>query len=198
MPQIGPLEILAVAAIALIVFGPDKLPDIARSVGRMLSQLRRMADEVRDEFKEGLDFEVDEDVRKPPTPRSDHPNVRAEAAALPGASAGEEAAEDEWDPNYDIGAADDDAPAGPPSESADADVAPRREDGTPAGEPASDSVPPGPTEGEPKSAEAIPTETAPTETAPTRQPTTSEPDAGGSPRSTPDPEPDRRPEERAG
>jgi Tat protein translocase TatB subunit len=79
MPSIGPLEVVAVAAIALIVFGPEKLPEIARTVGRTLSQLRRMADEVRDEFKDGLDFDVDdEDETTPgPAPRRDHPNVRA-------------------------------------------------------------------------------------------------------------------------
>ena len=57
MPQIGPLEILVVAVIALIVFGPDKLPDMARSLGRAASELRRMATEVRDEFSSGLDEE---------------------------------------------------------------------------------------------------------------------------------------------
>jgi Tat protein translocase TatB subunit len=57
MPQIGPLEVLIVAAIALIVFGPDKLPGIARSVGKAASELRRMATDVTDEFKSGLDDE---------------------------------------------------------------------------------------------------------------------------------------------
>jgi sec-independent protein translocase protein TatB len=104
MPQIGPLEVLAVAAIALIVFGPDKLPEIARSVGRTLSQLRRMADEVRDEFKDGLDFDSDEDQddRKAPAPRADHPNVRAEAEAKADEPAVEEEPEEEFDPNHDI------------------------------------------------------------------------------------------------
>lgn len=57
MPQIGPLEVLIVAAIALIVFGPDKLPGIARSVGKAASEFRRMATDVTDEFKSGLDDE---------------------------------------------------------------------------------------------------------------------------------------------
>lgn len=55
MPQIGPLEVFVVAAIALIVFGPQKLPEIARTVGRFMSQIRRMASEVKSEFDSGLD-----------------------------------------------------------------------------------------------------------------------------------------------
>lgn len=50
MPQIGPLEILIVGAIALIVFGPDKLPEMARSVGKGVVQLKRMASDVKSEF----------------------------------------------------------------------------------------------------------------------------------------------------
>jgi Tat protein translocase TatB subunit len=69
MPQIGPLEILIVTAIALIVFGPDKLPGIARSVGRAATELRRMASEVTDEFKSGLDDE-EEPPRARPAERS--------------------------------------------------------------------------------------------------------------------------------
>jgi Tat protein translocase TatB subunit len=57
MPQIGPMEILVVGVIALIVFGPQKLPEIARSIGRAASELRRMASEVRDEFEAGINLE---------------------------------------------------------------------------------------------------------------------------------------------
>lgn len=62
MPQIGPLEIFVVAAVALIVFGPHKLPEIARTVGRFMSELRRMAAEVKSEFDAGLDDDDDEPV----------------------------------------------------------------------------------------------------------------------------------------
>lgn len=60
MPQIGPLEIFIVAAIALIVFGPQKLPEIARTIGRFMSEVRRMASEVKSEFDAGLDEDDDE------------------------------------------------------------------------------------------------------------------------------------------
>ena len=33
MPQIGPLELIVILLIALVVFGPKRLPSLARSVG---------------------------------------------------------------------------------------------------------------------------------------------------------------------
>lgn len=40
IPNIGPLEIAIVLIIALLVFGPKKLPDLGRSVGRGISEFR--------------------------------------------------------------------------------------------------------------------------------------------------------------
>ena len=62
MPSIGPLEFLMVAVIALIVFGPQKLPEIARTVGRFMNQVRQMAMEVKSEFDAGLSDDEDEPV----------------------------------------------------------------------------------------------------------------------------------------
>ncbi len=63
MPSIGPLELLIVGVLALIVFGPEKLPGIARSIGRAMNEARRMATEVRSEFETGLDTnDEDEDA----------------------------------------------------------------------------------------------------------------------------------------
>jgi Tat protein translocase TatB subunit len=49
------MEILVVALVALIVFGPEKLPEIARTLGKATSELRRMADDVKTEFESGFD-----------------------------------------------------------------------------------------------------------------------------------------------
>ena len=67
MPSLGPLEVLVVAVLALIVFGPERLPDIARTIGRTLNELRRMAAEVKDEFSAGLD-DVEDEPDEPPAP----------------------------------------------------------------------------------------------------------------------------------
>lgn len=57
MPQIGPLEILVVGVLALLVFGPERLPEIGRSVGKALNQFKRMASDVKSEFDLGMDDE---------------------------------------------------------------------------------------------------------------------------------------------
>lgn len=40
MPNVGPLEILVVLIIALIVFGPKRLPELGRSLGKGIREFR--------------------------------------------------------------------------------------------------------------------------------------------------------------
>jgi sec-independent protein translocase protein TatA len=40
MPNIGPLEILIVLIIALVVFGPKRLPELGKSLGRGINEFR--------------------------------------------------------------------------------------------------------------------------------------------------------------
>jgi TatA/E family protein of Tat protein translocase len=44
---IGTTELLVVLLVALILFGPRKLPEIGRSVGQAMSQLRRASDDFK-------------------------------------------------------------------------------------------------------------------------------------------------------
>ncbi len=52
MPQLGPAEILVVLVIALMVFGPKRLPEVGRQVGRGLRELKKIQDTVRDEIND--------------------------------------------------------------------------------------------------------------------------------------------------
>lgn len=47
MLDIGLSELLIIMAVALIVLGPKKLPEVARSLGRGLAQLRRASEDLR-------------------------------------------------------------------------------------------------------------------------------------------------------
>ncbi len=70
----GPLggpEIFLILVVALIIFGPRKLPEIGKSMGRMLAEFRKASND----FKRTLEDEVEADKAKPVTP--------ATAAALP-------------------------------------------------------------------------------------------------------------------
>ncbi len=55
--DVGFFELLALAAIALFIFGPDKLPKFAADAGRMLRQLRDMAREAKEEVTGSLGSE---------------------------------------------------------------------------------------------------------------------------------------------
>ncbi|MBB3040854.1 sec-independent translocase [Nocardioides soli] len=51
---VGLPEFAVIALVAVLVFGPDRLPDLARQAGRMIRQVRRMANSARDELRAEL------------------------------------------------------------------------------------------------------------------------------------------------
>jgi len=51
---IGFPELVVIAFVAILVFGPDKLPDIARQVGQTVRRLRVIANAARDELRTEL------------------------------------------------------------------------------------------------------------------------------------------------
>jgi len=62
---IGMPELIVIAIIALLVVGPKKLPDLAKSLGKGLSELRKAADDVKENVKETFkadDINVKKDV----------------------------------------------------------------------------------------------------------------------------------------
>ena len=61
MFDIGLGELAVIAFIAVLVFGPDKLPELARQAGRFLHHAKTFANNARDELRTELG---------PPTPTS--------------------------------------------------------------------------------------------------------------------------------
>jgi sec-independent protein translocase protein TatA len=49
---IQPIHILIIIIVALLVFGPKKLPDLGRSIGKMLSEFRNASKEMTDNFRQ--------------------------------------------------------------------------------------------------------------------------------------------------
>ncbi len=92
MGSVGTPEILLVLVIALLVFGPAKLPELGKALGRAVREFKRASSELQ----ETLEQEV-EDLKKPPggpaPPRSPGalappsfdaaPQTRAEGPAQP-------------------------------------------------------------------------------------------------------------------
>ena len=51
MFNIGLPELLIIGAIALIVFGPNKLPELAKALGRAMREFKKATDEVKESFE---------------------------------------------------------------------------------------------------------------------------------------------------
>ena len=61
---IGPLELVVIAIIAVVLFGPDRLPEFARTAGRLLRQVRQMVSTAQNDLRNELGPEfADLDVR---------------------------------------------------------------------------------------------------------------------------------------
>jgi len=46
----GTPELLVILVIVLLLFGPDKLPDLARQVGRAVREVRKITDEFKNQI----------------------------------------------------------------------------------------------------------------------------------------------------
>ena len=57
LPSIGIPELLVILTIALIVFGPRKLPELGRSLGRSLNEFKRASNELRNTLDEEIRIE---------------------------------------------------------------------------------------------------------------------------------------------
>jgi Tat protein translocase TatB subunit len=55
--SLGVGELLVIGAIALIVFGPRKLPQMARTVGKMMAEFRKATTDFKETWEKEVDFE---------------------------------------------------------------------------------------------------------------------------------------------
>jgi TatA/E family protein of Tat protein translocase len=51
---IGMTELVVIMVVALIVFGPTRLPELARSLGRAMGEFRRASTDIRQTFHEAV------------------------------------------------------------------------------------------------------------------------------------------------
>ena len=63
MMGIGFAEFMVIGVVALLVFGPDRLPEFARQAGRLVRQVRTLSKQARDDIRSELgpeyaDFEL--------------------------------------------------------------------------------------------------------------------------------------------
>jgi sec-independent protein translocase protein TatA len=74
MGSIGMPEMLVILVIALIIFGPRKLPELGKSLGKSLAEFKRASNDLRSTLEE--EIKVEEQQKRPPSP----PAIPAQAA----------------------------------------------------------------------------------------------------------------------
>jgi sec-independent protein translocase protein TatB len=86
---VGGFEMLVLFAAILLLFGPRRLPEVARTIGRLLNELRRASDDFRGEIlridevppmdEHASDLEMsDPDPEDEPSPEPEEPHAPVE------------------------------------------------------------------------------------------------------------------------
>ena len=81
---IGMPELILILALALIVLGPKRLPEVARMLGKGLSEFRRATDDLKDELRR-VDLESEPSSTKP-KPADPSPTPASESSPSPSPS----------------------------------------------------------------------------------------------------------------
>jgi sec-independent protein translocase protein TatA len=73
--SIGVPELIIILTIALIIFGPRKLPELGRSLGRSLNEFKRASNELRHTLDEEIRIEDERSTerQRPPAPVAARP-----------------------------------------------------------------------------------------------------------------------------
>ena len=92
--NIGPVEIVIVLALALLVFGPKRLPQMGRTLGRGVREFRKASDDIKGSLTFDDEHEEDsrEDAGASPAAPDASPKPAADARTEPDEAAQERTA----------------------------------------------------------------------------------------------------------
>ena len=62
---VGLPEMAVIIVVALLVFGPDRLPEFARQAGRIVRQIKKFSDNARDDIRAELAAWDEADAERP-------------------------------------------------------------------------------------------------------------------------------------
>jgi TatA/E family protein of Tat protein translocase len=79
----GPMELVVIMVLALVVFGPGKLPEIAGQVGRMVRDFKRATGDMSSEFTKAFSLEADQPQTANVAPTQPAPPVDTQPAGPP-------------------------------------------------------------------------------------------------------------------
>ena len=83
MPNIGFPELIVILVIALLLFGPKKLPDLARSMGQAIREFKKASQEVVEDIRKAADDAPPTTVASRDTTYAERPAEMTEAAQPP-------------------------------------------------------------------------------------------------------------------
>ena len=83
--SIGMPELIIILVIALIIFGPRKLPELGRSLGRSIGEFKKASNELRNTLEEEIRIEEQRDNRA--AIRAEQDTALAAAAPAPSSTA---------------------------------------------------------------------------------------------------------------
>ena len=81
LPSIGMPELIVIMLLALLIFGPRKLPELGRSLGRSLGEFKRASNELRHTLDEEIRSEEERNREKQAPPRSVDESVPRESGS---------------------------------------------------------------------------------------------------------------------
>ena len=89
-PSLGMPELIFILVIALIIFGPRKLPELGRSLGRSLNEFKRASNELKHTLDEEIRVEEQRSAERQKAPEpaspsgvSEHDSPDSDDAGIP-------------------------------------------------------------------------------------------------------------------
>ncbi len=64
LESIGTSELMLIGLVALIVFGPRKIPELTRTIGKLMTEFRRSTDDFKRTWEQEAGFEDSNNVEK--------------------------------------------------------------------------------------------------------------------------------------
>ncbi len=81
---IGMPELIIIFVIALIIFGPRKLPELGKSLGKSINEFKRASNELRNSLEDEIRVEEQRDAARKPAAVAVTPETPAATTATEG------------------------------------------------------------------------------------------------------------------